>query len=109
MYTNFEYMNLKEGNVAFILEYEFIEENMPELEELGGIFQEKSRNELGCLYYQVHYIEGYKNRILIYQAFLNEEALDKHLESEHFMEIGVRKITPKIVLRKITRLQPLIR
>jgi quinol monooxygenase YgiN len=95
-------------NWAFILEYEFPPLEIPDLIGLGKVLQEYSRQEPGCLYYQIHQLEGEPHKVITYQVFENENAVNHHLESEHYLEIGIRKIAPKIISKKITRLVPLI-
>ncbi len=46
---------------------------------------EESKSELGCLTYRLHREDLNLNNFIIYERYANQEAVDVHNTSEHFM------------------------
>ena len=43
-----------------------------------------SRQEPGCVSYVAHFVDGDPGTVLIYEQYLNQEALDHHRATAHF-------------------------
>ena len=43
-----------------------------------------SRQESGCVSYIAHFVDGDPTTVLIYEQYLNQEALDHHRATPHF-------------------------
>jgi quinol monooxygenase YgiN len=43
-----------------------------------------SRQEPGCVSYVAHFVEGDPETVLIYEQYMNQDALDHHRGSPHF-------------------------
>ena len=69
-----------------------------EVAELFEKLTERSRNEPGCLMYQVHRQRIEPRRFFIYEQYQDDAALEAHRTTPHFMEYA-RKALPKIAER----------
>jgi len=66
----------------------------PVLAALGPLVEE-SRREPGCLIYEAHRDAEDENRILLYEQYEDEAALEAHGESPHFQRYGLGEIAPR--------------
>jgi|GEM_PF-4064840 len=101
-------MILKEENWVYISEYLFEEEDLPMALEFGKELMEATRKEPGCLLYHAHQSFDNPCLIILYQVYRDEEALNFHLESRHYQEIGIRMIRPKMKSIKVNRIKPVV-
>jgi quinol monooxygenase YgiN len=60
---------------------------------------ERSREEPGCLMYQVHRHQTDRSRFFIYEQYRDQAALDAHRNSAHFIEYA-RNQLPRVAERK---------
>jgi autoinducer 2-degrading protein len=58
----------------------------------------ESRNEPGCLMYQVHKHKTDPRRFFIYEQYKDDAALEAHRTSSHFLQLA-KKDLPKIADR----------
>jgi quinol monooxygenase YgiN len=69
--------------------------------EVAAIFStltEQSRNEPGCVMYQVHRHKTESRRFFIYEQYKDDGALEAHRASPYFLQY-VKKELPKIAER----------
>ena len=61
---------------------------------LLGEVVKKSVEEQGNLYYKVHQSKADQNTLLVYEGYVDEEALTTHRVSAYFQDLVMKKITP---------------
>ena len=69
-----------------------------EVSEVFTKLQELSRQEAGCLMYQVHRHRTEPRRFFIYEQYKDDAALEAHKSAPHFLEYA-KKALPKIAER----------
>ena len=69
-----------------------------EVSETFTKLQELSRQEPGCLMYQVHRHRTEPRRFFIYEQYKDDAALEAHKSAPHFLEYA-KKALPKIAER----------
>jgi quinol monooxygenase YgiN len=69
-----------------------------EVAKIFSTLQEGSRQEPGCLMYQVHQHRTDKRRFFIYEQYKDDGALEAHRLAPHFIEYA-KKALPKVADR----------
>ncbi|NMM48292.1 putative quinol monooxygenase [Marinigracilibium pacificum] len=75
------------------------------LETVLNLIQElkiKSENEEGNLFYNAHQSIEDKNVIILHEAYLGQNAIESHKNSEHFKSLVLEQIVPLLEERKVT-------
>ena len=75
--------------VSFLVRLKFAQEDRDEVADAVRHLAEASRKEPGCVSYIPHHSEEDLDTIVIYEQYLNEEALKAHRDSEHFKKYAV--------------------
>jgi (4S)-4-hydroxy-5-phosphonooxypentane-2,3-dione isomerase len=69
--------------------------------EVSGLFSkltEESRQESGCLMYQVHRHRTEPRRFLVYEQYKDDAALEAHRAAAHFLQYAKKEL-PKVADR----------
>ncbi|WHT39383.1 putative quinol monooxygenase [Myroides sp. mNGS23_01] len=61
--------------------------------------QEFSLKEEGNISYQVLKSKNKQNRLTLIEEYVSEDAILKHIESEHYKQIAVKQIHPFLITR----------
>lgn len=83
-----------------IVKPEFLSEVTEALHEVI----EPSRQEIGCLQYELHRDIEHPETFVFYERWASKEALSQHDDSEHFVNF-VRRLDGKLVSLDIKRLK----
>ena len=75
--------------VSFLVRLKFAQEDRAESAEAVQRLAEASRNEPGCVSYVPHHSEEDLDTVVIYEQYVDENALKAHRESEHFKKYAV--------------------
>lgn len=75
--------------VSFTVRMRFAPEDREQVAEQLRRLAEASRKEPGCLNYVPHTIEGEPDVVLIYEQYVDREALEAHRSSPHFKEYAM--------------------
>ena len=79
---------IKEGHVNTVL-------------NLLAKVSEKTREEEGNLFYQIHQGNSDKNTLMLYEAYKDEAAVAAHRNSEHFQTMVIGQIVPLLESREV--------
>src|SRR4051812_14336635 len=60
-----------------------------------------SRREPGNLFYNLHQDNADANRIILYEGYADQAALDEHRNSLHFQTIVIGQIVPNLEKREV--------
>lgn len=66
-----------------------------------------SRNEPGCLMYNVHRHKDDARVFLVYEQYKDDAALEAHRQSPHFQQYAAEKIYPVVESREADLYRPL--
>ena len=72
-------------------------------EELLKVYKYTHANDEGCIQYDLHSDEDDKYSFVFVETWENQEALDAHMQTEHFLKF-VRKAAEKLELLEVKRL-----
>ena len=75
--------------VSFLVRFKFAQEDRVEMAEAVRRLAEASRKESGCVSFIPHHSEEDLDTIVIYEQYVDEEALKAHRDSEHFKKYAV--------------------
>jgi quinol monooxygenase YgiN len=62
---------------------------------------DESIKEEGNLFYKVHQSNSDKNTLVLFEGYINEEAVTAHRNSSHFQDLVIGKIVPLLENRDI--------
>jgi len=94
--------------VSFIVRLKFPLEERAEIAETLRQLAEESRKEPGCVSYIPHQLEDDPDTILIYEQYVNAEALAAHRASGHFQRLAVGGLYQRMRERSVENLTSLI-
>ncbi|GGD52847.1 antibiotic biosynthesis monooxygenase [Emticicia aquatilis] len=90
------------SNVIFVFaKWQVAENQLPNVLNLLNDVAEKSRAESGNLFYKIHQSQTDENTLILSEAYQDENALNKHRNSEHFQGIVVNQIVPLLANREV--------
>jgi quinol monooxygenase YgiN len=90
--------------VSFIVWFKFAQEDRAEIAEILRLLADASRQEPGCVNFIPHQLKEDPDTVLIYEQYLDDQALAAHRESAHFKKYAVGGIFQRMRERN---LQPL--
>jgi len=90
--------------VSFTVRMSFDAADREEVGELLRLLTVASRQEPGCVNYVGHFVEGEPSTIVIYEQYLNQEALDHHRNTPHFHQYAVGGLYQKMRNRQVENL-----
>jgi quinol monooxygenase YgiN len=90
--------------VSFIVRFKFAPEDRAEMAEAVRILAEESRREPGCVSYIPHQAEDDLDTVVIYEQYVDEDALAAHRESPHFKKYAVGGLFQKMKDRSLENL-----
>ncbi len=91
--------------VSFIVRLRFAPEDR---EEISGFLRElaaASRQEPGCISYIPHWSETQNDTVLIYEQYLDHQALEAHRATAHFNKYAVGGLYQRMRERSVEDLQ----
>ena len=101
-------MTLSNANTVILAEYGVQENKLPEVLQLLKQVRELSSREPRCVCYRVNQVIEDPYKIVLYEEYQNEDALNHHRESSHFQEIIMQQVLPLLQSRKLTILKSTI-
>jgi len=66
-----------------------------------------SRQEPGCVSYVPHYVQPGQDTVVIYEQYVDEQALDAHKGSPHFHQYAEGVLYQKMLSREVEMLDAL--
>jgi len=94
--------------VSFVVWFKFTPEDRTEVAEMLRKLADASRKEPGCISYIPHHLQDDPDTVLIYEQYLDDQALAAHRESPHFKQFAVGGIFQKMRERKLENLTALV-
>ena len=79
-------------------------------EEVAGLLsnlEKKSRQEPGCVRFDVYRSENDAAHFLLHEVYVDQGALDNHQKSEHFQRLVLTEAMPLLQNRERTYYRPL--
>lgn len=87
--------------IVLTVEYTIRPEDGPEiLSDLAEMTRLVKAHEPGATAYRVHVSRDQDDKILLYEAYVDDVAWQAHNESPYFQEIVLGRIVPKLVERR---------
>ena len=90
--------------VSFTVRFKFAPEDRADVAECLRVLATASRQEPGCTSYVPHHVEGDPDTVVIYEQYVDEQALAAHRETEHFKKYAVGGLFQKMRERSIENL-----
>ena len=94
--------------VSFVVRFRFAPEDRTEVAAILALLATESRREPGCLAYIPHQVQDDPDNVLIYEQYLDPQALEAHRESKHFKKYAIGGIFQKMKDRQIENLLALV-
>lgn len=94
--------------VSFIVRLTFNQEDRADVAESLRLLATASRQEPGCVTYIPHQLEGDPDTVLIYEQYVDQQALHAHRESDHFKKYAVAGIYQRMRDRAVENLIALV-
>ena len=94
--------------ISFTVRLKFAPEDRAEVAESLCLLAAASRQELGCISYIPHHLEGDPDTVLIYEQYQDAKALEAHRASEHFKNHAVCGLFQKMRERSVENLVALV-
>ena len=85
---------VKEGHLEYVI-------------NLLNTVKEESVKEKGNLFYRIHKSNIEANTLVLFEGYINEEAVSDHRNSVHFQELVLGQIVPLLENREIILTTPL--
>ena len=94
--------------ISFIVRLKFAPEDRAAMAECVRQLAAESRREEGCITYIPHQQQDNLDLVVIYEQYLDDQALTAHRESEHFRKYAVSGLYQKMLERSVEVLSALI-
>jgi quinol monooxygenase YgiN len=69
---------------------------------------EKSNEEKGNLFYKIHQSNSNPNTLILFESYTDDSALEQHRNSEHFQNIVIGQIVPRLENREVVLVSELV-
>lgn len=69
-------------------------------QDISAMTQLVQENEPGCLMYRAHQSLDTDNRMLLYEAYRDQESFDRHSQTDYFQDIVLNRIVPRLIQRE---------
>ncbi len=90
--------------VSFLVRLKFNPEDRADVAETLRLLAAASRQEPGCVNYIPHQLEDDPDTVLIYEQYVDQQALAAHRESAHFKKHAVGGLFQKMRERSLENL-----
>jgi quinol monooxygenase YgiN len=90
--------------ISFAVRLKFAPEDRADVVETLRILTAASRQEPGCVNYIPHHVEDDPDTVIIYEQYLDANALAAHRASEHFKNHAVGGLYQKMRERSVENL-----
>ncbi len=94
--------------VSFIVRFTFHPEDRADVADALRLLALASRQEPGCVSYIPHQLEDDPDTVLIYEQYVDRNALAAHRETEHFKKYAVGGLFQKMRERSVENLLALV-
>ncbi len=74
--------------VSFTVRMRFEEGDHDVITDTLRLLTEASRQEEGCVNYVAHFVEDDPATVVIYEQYVDEEALEHHRNTPHFLQLA---------------------
>jgi quinol monooxygenase YgiN len=75
--------------VSFTVRMQFVKDDRDRVTEILRNLALASRKEPGCVSYVPHHVDGDPETVLIYEQYRDQQAVDAHRASPHFVQYAV--------------------
>lgn len=90
--------------VSFNVRLTFNQEDRADVTETLRLLAEASRREPGCVSYIPHRLEDDPDTVVIYEQYVDQQALAAHRETDHFKKHAVGGLYQKMRERNVENL-----
>ncbi len=90
--------------LSFTVRMTFSQDEHAEVSEMLRHLTLASREESGCVNYVAHFIEGDLGRVLIYEQYADEAALEHHRTTPHFHQYAIGGLYQRMKEKQIENL-----
>lgn len=90
--------------VSFVVRLKFAAEDRDEIAEMLRLLTLASRQEPGCVSYIPHQLQDDPDTVLIYEQYVDDQALAAHRETAHFKRYAVGGLFQKMRERALEHL-----
>ena len=94
--------------ISFTVRMRFDEADHDAVEGMLHKLTVESRKEAGCVNYVSHFVEGDPTTVVIYEQYVDEEALELHGNSQHFKQYAAEGFYKKMRAQQIERLDAVV-
>ena len=94
--------------VSFVVRCKFAPEDRADVAATVALLATESRREPGCVTYIPHQVQDDPDTVLIYEQYLDPQALEAHRASEHFKKYAICGIYQKMKERSVENLIALV-
>jgi quinol monooxygenase YgiN len=94
--------------VSFTVRLKFASEDRAEIASTLALLATESRREPGCVSYIAHQVQDDPDSFLIYEQYLDPQALEAHRASAHFKKYAVGVLYQKVKERHAENLIALV-
>ena len=94
--------------VSFVVRLKFASEDRAEAAATLALLARESRREPGCITYIPHQVQDDPDSFLIYEQYLDAQALEAHRASEHFIKHAQNGLYTRIKERVLENLVALV-
>ena len=91
--------------ISFTVRMRFAPEDHASVHSILQNLGAASRQEPGCVNYVAHFVEGDPDTVLIYEQYLDADALEAHRASPHFEEYATNGLYRRVRERTLETLQ----
>jgi quinol monooxygenase YgiN len=94
--------------VSFTVRLRFDHEDHEQVTEQLRALTLASRQEPGCVSYVAHFLEADSTTVLIYEQYVNDEALEFHRNTPHFHQYAIGGFYQLMLERQIENLTAIV-
>ncbi|MEY8758978.1 putative quinol monooxygenase [Chryseobacterium tongliaoense] len=98
----------KRGNIILIAEYQIKANKLSEVLNFLKQVAEFTVQEPGCLQYTAYQSAEDPERIILYEIYKDDDALEQHRQSDYFKQIVLLQIIPLLGSRKVSLFTPIL-
>ena len=87
--------------ITVFAKWQIKEEHFQTVLDLLPELVQKTQQEEGNLFYKIYQSQSNTHTIILYEGYVDENALDFHRSSEHFKNIALKQIIPLLEKREV--------
>lgn len=92
---------MKQNTITVFAQWQVKQGELENVLSLLKVAAKKSREEEGNLNYQVFQSSADNHKLMLFEEYIDEDALNFHRNAEHFQKIVVQQIVPCLENREV--------